>query len=100
MDGNEDVGEDGKFSHCGESVGSPPLVVPERRAGALQLADRGWSCWEKGMIFFFFLIEVKGKKKKRQKDAQVAGSFSLSLVRVRVHARHRRWGPTKNPPGM
>jgi hypothetical protein len=54
MDGNEDVGEDGKFSHCGESVGSPPLVVPERRAGALQLADRGWSCWEKGMIFFFF----------------------------------------------
>jgi len=49
MDGNEDVGEDGTFSHCGESVGSPPVVpVPGRRAGALQLADRGWSCWEKG----------------------------------------------------
>lgn len=46
MDGKEDVGEDGKFSHCGESVGSP-LAVPERRAGALQLADRGWSCWER-----------------------------------------------------
>jgi hypothetical protein len=47
MDGNEDVGEDDTFSHCGESVGSP-VPVPERRAGALQLVlvDRGWcSCW-------------------------------------------------------
>jgi hypothetical protein len=47
MDGNDEVGDDGKFSHCGESVGSPVLVlvpvVAERRAGALELVGRGWS---------------------------------------------------------
>jgi hypothetical protein len=36
MDGNEDVGDEGRFSHCGESVGSR---VAATAAGGTGLAD-------------------------------------------------------------
>jgi len=49
MDGNEDVGDEGRFSHCGESVGSPPVAAvaaladgAERLAGAFELVVPGW----------------------------------------------------------
>lgn len=50
MDGNEDVGDEGRFSHCGESVGSPVAAVAAladgagRLAGAPELVDPGWFC--------------------------------------------------------
>jgi hypothetical protein len=53
MDGKEDVGEEGRFSHCGESVGSPVAAAvagladgaPERLAGTFELVVPGWFCF-------------------------------------------------------
>jgi hypothetical protein len=40
MDGNEDVGDEGRFSHCGESVGSRIAAAAAGRTGLADGAGR------------------------------------------------------------
>jgi hypothetical protein len=57
MDGNEDVGDEGTFSHCGDSVGSRAAAVTAggtgladctgRFAGGFELAVRDWFCYDR-----------------------------------------------------